>query len=369
MPKGEVNRKTSVQEGRFLSIGLIPNFAAKFDKIDFGDFSIEKFDRKQVLDLFPKTDFKDFVEFEVESHPYFVVIGKVEPCPEKEFVMGEWEDKDGGKLFSIGPLDYLVAGIDYFKSIILLLNLFHRNNPPFFVSTGLFRWISDKNTYMMHQVSGKIFLDQYILYGEDGDPFFDCDIIFKDPHIDKLLQFKKQVYPILCGEYPKLIKVALNFFYDGCFKEANANEEMANLDYAIALESLFLTEGQELKYKFANRLAVLFGDTDEERLDYQRYGDDVYWLRSKIVHGEYTKEEIQEKLSSQGRNLLYRKIGNKWVVSIREITRLSINYFASFFLRGIEKQKDILPILDKALFSESDRKLISEMRQSLSFLR
>lgn len=369
MADKKINGTSSEQTGRYLSLGLIPNFNAAVERIELDDFSIEKFDAEKIKKLFPKVNFNDFVEIEIAKNPYFVVFGELEIAPENEYVMGEKVDENGKRLITIGPLDFWTSGVDKFKTVILLLNLFHNNYTPFFVSTDLFRLISGKNTYLMHRISGRINLEQFINYDDSGDPYLNYDITFKEPHIRNLLQFKNDVYPVLSAEYPKLIRVALTFFYDGCLKELNGNEEMANLDYAIALESLFLTEEQELKYKFANRLAVLFGDTDRERTDFQKYGGDVYWLRSKVVHGEYTKEEIREKLSSQGRNLLYRKIGDKWVVSIREITRLSILYFISFFLEGEKKQEVILELIDKALFSESDRLAISKIRKRLQFLR
>ena len=368
MADKKINDIFSKQTGRYLSVGLIPNFNAAIERIELDDFSIEKLNAEKIKELFPKVNFNDFVEIEIAKNPYFVVFGELEVAPEKEYVMGEETEETGKRLITIGPLEFWTSGVGKFKTIILLLNLFHNNNTPFFVSTGLFRWISQKNTYLMHRISGRIDLEHFINYDDSGDPHLEHDITFKEPHIKNLLQFKNDVYPVLSGECSKFIRVALTFFYDGCLKELNGNEEMANLDYAIALESLFLSEEQELKYKFANRLATLFGDTDQERIEFQKYGNDVYWLRSKIVHGEYTKEEIREKLSSRGRNLLYRKIGNKWVVSIREITRKSILYFISFLLEGEKKQESILELIDKALFSEPDRLDIAKFRKRLQFL-
>lgn len=174
--------------------------------------------------------------------------------------------------------------------------------------------------------------------------------------------FKKNVYRLLLRENPskdeKYLQIAMEYFLEGCLKEANDNDEMADLDFIIGLEALYLTEEQELKYKFANRVAILLGnpEQEEERKELQEYAENVYKLRSKIVHGGLSRKDISKRLiSTTG-----KQIGGK-VYSIRELLRLSLLYFLPLHYNWVKKKKgeklhdEILHKIDSALFSKDDR--------------
>ena len=66
------------------------------------------------------------------------------------------------------------------------------------------------------------------------------------------------------------------------------------LDQMIALESLYLGEEQELKYKLALRAAFLLGIEEEERKQIFENLGKAYKARSRIVHGEERPANLKE---------------------------------------------------------------------------
>ena len=154
----------------------------------------------------------------------------------------------------------------------------------------------------------------------------------------------------------------MEYFLEGCLKEANHNDEMAALDFIIGLEALYLKEHQELKYRFANRVAILLSNKPEdERKELQEYAQHVYDLRSDIVHGTLSRKDIWKELISR----TGRQIGGK-VYSIRELLRVSLVYFLSLHLNGLAKKEDILKRIDSALFSKADRDWIMWKKRRLA---
>ena len=150
----------------------------------------------------------------------------------------------------------------------------------------------------------------------------------------------------------------MEYFLEGCLKEANDNDEMAALDFIIGLEALYLTDEQELKYKFANRVAILLSnpEREDERKELQEYAEEVYKLRSKIVHGGLSRKDIRKRLTST----TGKQIGEK-VYSIRELARLSLLYSLPLHYNWVKKKKEeklhdeILHKIDSALFSKDKR--------------
>lgn len=345
MPKQEINK--------YLSLGLIPNFALiKNNKIDLEDFCIERIDWVKFNNFFPDINLNQFIEYEYIDNPYFIVFGELTDSPKMRFPEGF---KDG-KIY-IPSFEFLDMGLDYFNRVILLLNIFKRSSVPVFTSVGFFRWTTGDSQYSVKHISANIDMKEHIDWGEEC---FYQHYCLKGDEFKELIAFKKNIYKLLLKENPsqneKYLQIAMEYFLEGCLKEANGDDEMATLDFIIGLESLYLTDEQELKYKFANRVAVLLGNEPErkdERRNFQEYAEEVYKLRNKIVHGGLSRKDIREKLTST----TGKEIGGK-VYSIRELLRISLIYFLSLHLNGLEKKDVILKKIDSALFSKTEGQAI-----------
>ena len=95
------------------------------------------------------------------------------------------------------------------------------------------------------------------------------------------------------GPNSSLVEVALRRFGAGLGRQSS---EDRLIDYWIGLESLFLRESTELRFRAALRIAHLLGSTSVERL---KTFDDVktsYDARSAVVHGESHKSRKSGKM-------------------------------------------------------------------------
>ncbi len=351
------------EEDRYLCFGLIPTFVLiKNLEVNLGDFRIENIDWVRFKKYFPDIDLNRFPEYKYTNQPYFIVFGELTDCPAKEFPEGEVSKSEGKTRISVPPFKFLDIGLDSFDRVILLLNLFKYSSVPIFTSVGFFRW-TDGTHYLLRDVSANIATEEYIDWEEES---FNHYYWLKGDELKQLIAFKENVHPLLLREKPskndRYLQIAMEYFLEGCRKEANGNDEMAALDFIIALEAMYLEQDQELKYKFQNRVAMLLGDNDEERDKFQKYSDEVYNLRSKIVHGGLSRQDIQKKLPST----TGRQIGGK-VYSIRELTRISLVYFLSLHLNGLVKQQDILQKINSALFNKKERDWIMWQKRRLAF--
>ena len=351
---------------KYLCLGLAPNFVLiKSDKIDLEDFCIEQIDWIKFKNCFPDINLNQFVEYKYVKKPYFIVFGETTDSPNKKFPEGEVFEKDGKTRIPIPSFEFLNMGLDYFNKVILLLNLFKHSSVPVFTSIGFFRWTTGDSQYLTKPISANIDMDKHIDWGEER---FYQYYWLRGEEFKELSGFKKNIYQLLLKEEPskneKYLQIGMEYFLEGCLKEANDNDEMAALDFIIGLEALFLIKDpQELKYRFANRLAILLSNEPErkdERKEFQKYAQRVYDLRSEIVHGILSRKNIREKLTSTTGN----QIGGK-VYSIRELLRVSLIYFLSLHLNGLANQDEILKKIDDALFSKADREQIMIMKKRL----
>jgi hypothetical protein len=294
MPKEETDK--------YLRLGLIPNFVLiRSNKIDLGDFCIERIDWAKVKNCFPDIDLPQFIKYKYVENLYFIVFGEITDSPKNKYVGGGTTKKQGKTImFMDEPWEFYDLGLDQFKKVILLLNLFKHSSVPVFTSVGFFRWTTEDAQYMTKYVSANIDIIKHV----DSDEGSVAHHYWLTGDESKgIIGFKKNIYPFLLKEKPgkeeKYLQIAMEYFLEGCLKEANDNEEMAALDFIIGLEALYLAEEQELKYKFANRVALLLSNEPErkdERKKFQEYAEDVYKLRNKIVHGGLSRKDIWEKL-------------------------------------------------------------------------
>src|SRR4030042_4990094 len=227
MPKEEIDK--------YLCLGLAPNFVLiKSDKIDLEDFCIEQIDWIKFKNCFPDINLNQFVEYKYVKKPYFIVFGETTDSPNKKFPEGEVFEKDGKTRIPIPSFEFLNMGLDYFNRVILLLNLFKHSSVPVFTSIAFFRFTTENLGYLVKHISANIAMEDYIDWDEEC---FHQYYWLKGDESKELIGFKKNIYSLLLKEKPsrdeKYLQIAMEYFLEGCLKEANGNDEMAALDFTI----------------------------------------------------------------------------------------------------------------------------------------
>ena len=103
------------------------------------------------------------------------------------------------------------------------------------------------------------------------------------------------------------------------------NLEDAFLQYAIALECLYLPEGnRELTYRLSLRIAKLIGTQLDERKEYTKTVRDLYESRSRIVHGGtyQTTEDDCKLIGDIAKNSVIVLLSNPDISTLKNATEL-----------------------------------------------
>lgn len=148
--------------------------------------------------------------------------------------------------------------------------------------------------------------------------------------LDELKIFFNKLNPILEKLNSDTILSAISF-YSRSSRHIDSTEKFVFL--SIALESLFSKENDELSYRFSNRMALLLGNTHEERLKISASIKKViYKKRSMIVHGSNNSYPSDDEF-----------------MYLNELIRVSILKFISLYENGIQ---DPLSELDSFLLKQ-----------------
>lgn len=141
--------------------------------------------------------------------------------------------------------------------------------------------------------------------------------------------------------------------------KAFSTEELEQLLWHItALEALLGKRGPGLTASLARRSAAILGGTENERKVWKKKFNDLYDLRSALVHGRQLKEDIHRKQLFEARMMVLR-------VTIRFVHYLGET--AAKINEGSWKSKaptreDFLTLLDR---SEADRDRLSALLSNL----
>lgn len=129
------------------------------------------------------------------------------------------------------------------------------------------------------------------------------------------------------------------------YRNAKLHEKISDklINYFIALESLY-SDGDEITYRFSNRMAILLGKTFSQRKILVEKGKKMYGYRSKIVHGIGTESNED---------------------SIKEVDAWVKNSILSFMelMNYYNTRKEILQKLDKAMLDEKTRIKLQKQRR------
>ena len=205
MPKQEIDK--------YLCLGLMPNFALiKNNKIDLEDFCIERIDWIKFKNCFPDINLNQFIEYKYVENPYFIVFGEITDSPKNRYVGGGTIKKNGKTIIPLmdEPWEFYDLGLDHFKKVILLLNLFKPSSVPVFTSVGFFRWTTEDAQYRTKHVSANIDIEKHIVSDEDEESVAH-DYWLTGDESKEIRGFKKNIYKFLLKEkQPKERKISSN---------------------------------------------------------------------------------------------------------------------------------------------------------------
>lgn len=340
-----------------LYLAELINFRSDVHNLDLAEFGIEKHTSSELKELFPN-------EKQLFEGGYFIVIRNNYEIEVERNKQNRYIDF---------PAFYIFMGHELFYKPLIILNLFKESRDPLIFGQCYFkRFDTSKNSSMWYKI-GPVFKFDRILYAdEDGNPVPSIGYELSVDDVNNLQGFVKAIsFYITKEEYnkhEKFIQIAINFYDEGIKKELDSGlEDMRIIDYMIALEALYLQREPEMTYKFSNRLAILLGESEEEKQQLNEYARKLYRLRSNLVHGSSTKEEIDRELfclecGQDPKTLEFQGLR----CNVRELVRRSILYFLSLYTNGYKKE-DILRMLDNAIFDKEIEDKINFAKKKFVF--
>jgi hypothetical protein len=136
--------------------------------------------------------------------------------------------------------------------------------------------------------------------------------------------------------------ILAKYYLRKSYETPNLNERMIFL--TIALEAM-LGGGTELRYRYANRAAVLLGDDAEKRKKYYQLILDAYDTRSKIVHGDINWQVNEQEIL-------------EYTEAIRQMVLRSISLYSN----GIS---DPSTLLDESVHDSTEQQELLRKSRSL----
>ena len=144
------------------------------------------------------------------------------------------------------------------------------------------------------------------------------------------------------------------------FSKAKENEEESEqlVDFITCLESLYSSKEQQLSYRFAIRVAMVLGQTPEDKNMLQEFILQTYDLRSKVVHGD----ELPD-IEVNGKKVDLINANNM----LERISRDSIKIFLTL-IENVENKEEIHKEIDKSIFDLKLQNKFSEIIKKLELI-
>jgi Apea-like HEPN len=133
------------------------------------------------------------------------------------------------------------------------------------------------------------------------------------------------------------LKIGLGFLGKGFF--ARGLEQL--LWHITALEALFGEDRPGLTQLMARRVALVLGETEAQQRDISNRFEELYKLRSKLVHGSELKGEVWEGQLKVARDLARRSL--LWFLSfLEEFSKVGKRSPSAMFA----ERKELLAVID-----------------------
>ncbi|MBC7246426.1 MAG: hypothetical protein H5T73_01435 [Actinobacteria bacterium] len=142
------------------------------------------------------------------------------------------------------------------------------------------------------------------------------------------------------------LSIAYSSYCDYLLRGNREEARIANL--VMGMESLFLQENMELKYRLKSRVAKLFSMLGFNANEIQDEINDAYDIRSRYVHGELLDEKERRRFENRRGDIrLYMR-------SLANILRISILVAAFLNLQ----KKDLIDLIDASMIEKEKIKII-----------
>jgi hypothetical protein len=138
------------------------------------------------------------------------------------------------------------------------------------------------------------------------------------------------------------LSIAYSFYCDYLLRANREEARIANL--VMGMESLFLQENMELKYRLKNRIAKLFSMLGVNATEIQDEVNDAYDIRSRYVHGELLDDKERTRFENRRGDMrcYMRRLAN--------ILRISILVAAFLNLQ----KKDLIDLIDASMIDKKN---------------
>lgn len=162
---------------------------------------------------------------------------------------------------------------------------------------------------------------------------------------------------IIGDPQPRTLRLANSLagtYYEGHYRRLEGERDQKLIDLVIALETLFSPGNEgELRFRIAQRAAILLGKEAEERKTLMKFFKTVYDARSQIVHSgisAFHPPEIPKRLAKDLRTLT-----DEQLVLLGDYIRQATLKILTLVWRGREEREEVNGLLDTAALDENVR--------------
>ena len=136
------------------------------------------------------------------------------------------------------------------------------------------------------------------------------------------------------------MEIAQNYLIKAFFSAADNLEQL--LWHITTIEALLGENGNGLSERLRRRIALIFGKTEAERKKIKKDFKKLYDIRSNLVHGNKTKEEVTIRQIYDSRNLARETL--LWFLRCFGYINSKIQYIQPTM--NIPIREDVLRLLD-----------------------
>ena len=145
------------------------------------------------------------------------------------------------------------------------------------------------------------------------------------------------------------------------FSQAVENDDKQDriLDFMTCLESLYLSNEQQISFRLALRIAIILGKTTKQKLAIHEFILKMYNLRSKIIHGDkIPKIMINEKTIDM----------QSYLHHMEDIARSSIRIFM-VLIKDFDTKEKLQKSIDDAIFDVKLQKKFTRLHHKTNAVR
>lgn len=167
----------------------------------------------------------------------------------------------------------------------------------------------------------------------------------------------KKLQAIIGDPKPGTLRLANSLagnYYEGHYRRREDERDQKLIDLVIALETLFSPRKEgELRFRIAQRAAILLGKDAEERKSLMKFFKTVYDARSQIVHSGISAFRPPELPKGLAKGLT--TLTDEQLVLLGDYLRQATLKILTLVWRGKEEREEVNSLLDTAALDETTR--------------